>query len=37
MQTIDVIVWCIFVGLICLRIGFYIGVYTLTRKDEEDG
>ena len=37
MQTIDVIAWCIFIGLICYRIGFWVCAWIVTRKDKEDG
>jgi hypothetical protein len=37
MQTIDVIIWCALVGLVCYRIGFWVGVWVMTRKEKDDG
>lgn len=37
MQTVDVIIWCALVGLVCYRIGFWVCAWIMTRKEKEDG
>lgn len=32
MQTIDVIIWCALVGMVCYRIGFWVAVWALSRE-----